>query len=381
MNIILLCASMEPGRDGVGDYTRRLAANLQNRNHSVLVVALHDKFLQDISVLEQDSEGISVPVVRVPATMPAKQRINYLAQLHQVKQADWVSIQFVNFGFNKYGLPFELLKLPGVLNAKIKFHIMFHELWCGMGVSSGLKEKVLGQAQKLFIKAFIYALKPSKIFTSIVRYGRFLNTIGQNAGIVPIYSNISVNAANETELQSFINSGPLAEVIRHQSELLILGFFGTIYNCPGLWHLLESAGKAAASLNKKLFVLNIGHNRNSTLLDDVGAKYYYQTGSVSPETINGLMKLVNVGVVTTPADSIDKSGTAIAWLERSTPVLIPAADQTYQPVQKERGIYQAQTHEDILQAIQYKAQNRNADPVTEVADVYLKNFEAANHGK
>jgi hypothetical protein len=40
MRIVFLCFSLEPGRDGVGDYTRALAGELIRPGHEVCAVAM-----------------------------------------------------------------------------------------------------------------------------------------------------------------------------------------------------------------------------------------------------------------------------------------------------------------------------------------------------
>ena len=44
MKIVFLCGSLEPGRDGVGDYTRMLAAEIIRKGHNAAIVALADKY-------------------------------------------------------------------------------------------------------------------------------------------------------------------------------------------------------------------------------------------------------------------------------------------------------------------------------------------------
>ena len=63
MNIVFLCSSLEPGRDGVGDYTRRLAQECAARGHVCRMVALHDPH---VTAEIQTREG-DVRLMRLPA--------------------------------------------------------------------------------------------------------------------------------------------------------------------------------------------------------------------------------------------------------------------------------------------------------------------------
>ena len=42
MKFAFICGSLEPGRNGVGDYTRRLAGELAAQGHECLLVSLND---------------------------------------------------------------------------------------------------------------------------------------------------------------------------------------------------------------------------------------------------------------------------------------------------------------------------------------------------
>src|ERR1043166_8574031 len=43
MRIAFLCSSADPGRDGVGDYTRMLASECVRKGHECCIVALHER--------------------------------------------------------------------------------------------------------------------------------------------------------------------------------------------------------------------------------------------------------------------------------------------------------------------------------------------------
>ena len=54
MRVLFVCAGLEPGADGVGDYSRRLAGEISRRGHPSAVIALHDRQLPEGSI---SSEG------------------------------------------------------------------------------------------------------------------------------------------------------------------------------------------------------------------------------------------------------------------------------------------------------------------------------------
>ena len=59
MKILFICGTFENGKDGVGDYTKRLAKEIIDYGHSVHIIAIHDKFSYGISIdqIKQQSEG------------------------------------------------------------------------------------------------------------------------------------------------------------------------------------------------------------------------------------------------------------------------------------------------------------------------------------
>ncbi|WP_183572988.1 glycosyltransferase [Mucilaginibacter sp. X5P1] len=361
MKITFICASLEPGRDGVGDYVRRLACEIIKQGHKAEAVALNDKYVTLIKKDIQQLHAVGLPVYRLSASLNSADRYRYLYNRLEAFNPDMVSLQYVGFGFNKYGLPVDiLLKLNKTLN-KRRLHLMLHELWCGMAITAGQKEKILGGTQKLFLKMMIKGLKPEAIFTSIEPYRLFLQNIGIKATVVPIFGNIPANEeGDENDWQHLIDQTGLSSLISNPQEWLILGFFGTTYSCLGLDELVKMAAFAAKSRGLKLGVLFIGNNRDQHTLNLIKAipdTSFWQTGTLSTGMINRCMQLVNIGVVTSPVDGIDKSGSALAWMERGVPVLISQADKHYQELtMAKQGIYQAVSPDVIFRACRIKDQ-------------------------
>jgi hypothetical protein len=361
MKITFICASLQPGRDGVGDYVRRLACEIIKQGHQAEAVALNDTYVTLIKKDIQQLNKIELPVLRLSASLNSADRYRHLHNRLEDFNPDMVSLQYVGFGFNKYGLPVDiLLKLHKTLD-KRRLHLMLHELWCGMAVTAGKKEKILGETQKLFLKIMIKKLKPDAIFTSIQPYWHFLQNIGIKATIVPIFGNIPVNEnGDEEDWQNLVNQADLSPLIADPKPWLILGFFGTTYSCLGLDELLKMVAFAAKSRGLRLGVLFIGNNRDQHTLNLIKAMpdiSFWQTGTLSTGMINRCMQLVNIGVVTSPVDGINKSGSALAWMERGIPVLISQADKHYEEdIMANQGIYQAVSPDIILRACRIKDQ-------------------------
>src|ERR1700679_2438430 len=105
MRIAFICSSLEPGRDGVGDYTRRLAGELIRQKHPSVIIGLNDTKISEIMSGSQEMEGTPIPVLRLPSMLPWKERETIARKWLNDFDPDWVSLQYVCFGFHIKGLP------------------------------------------------------------------------------------------------------------------------------------------------------------------------------------------------------------------------------------------------------------------------------------
>ena len=149
MKILFICGSLEPGKDGVGDYTRRLACTLKKQGVAVAAVALNDRHIIDAHDTQQESEGVTLPVLRIPAIWTKAKQTALAKQWVTQHNPDWLSLQFVPYSFHHKGLPFGLAKqLKAIATPQVKWHIMFHELWIGMSKNSGIKQILIGKVRE-----------------------------------------------------------------------------------------------------------------------------------------------------------------------------------------------------------------------------------------
>src|SRR3974390_3291412 len=101
MKIAFLCSSLEPGRDGVGDYTRRLAGELIRQGHPCILTGLNDALISDAVTGSQEVEQTQVPALRLPDSMPWLERARRAREWLCGFGPDWYSLQFVPFGFHR----------------------------------------------------------------------------------------------------------------------------------------------------------------------------------------------------------------------------------------------------------------------------------------
>lgn len=312
MKIIFICGSLEPGRDGVGDYTRRLAGELIRKQHDVAIVALNDRKLQSLYLGPQVSNEVNVPVLRIPSSMSERKRFDYARDYISQFAPDWVSLQYVPFSFEKRGLPVLFNSRLKSLGDNIKWHVMFHELWVGLYGYSDFRLKTLGLMQKLIIRQMLISLKPESVTTSIGIYKKSLDW--KDVSLIPLFSNIP------------ITSMPTGE---GKSENLMAIHFGSFTGALDdfrkqvafLTAIGEKTGRTIC-----LKILGNGGEHKQKALDiskqALGEKNVIDCGFLTEESISNHLLHADIGISRADYALFGKSGSSMAMLEHGLPVLL-----------------------------------------------------------
>lgn len=317
MKIAFVCGSVEPGKDGVGDYVKQLASALQQSGHHVYVIALNDAYVQTYSAETPQSGSGSIPFYRIPAVFAHKTRKAHLISILSDIQADWVSFQFVPYAFDPKGLPF---RLPALLRHPqlkgLKWHIMFHELWLGISKVSPLKHKVIGAFQKYIIRRLITSLKPEFISTSNILYQNTLKRSGIDADVLPLFSNIAVHEPDIKYVKEVLQSCGIDDNNRNAWKIFCI--FGSIYPASRL----ESAFAELCRDNPEKQLLLIGMGRYSAWasgeFERLKAMFsdrikFQHLGVLDEVHISSILQHVDVGISCTPLEHIGKSGVYAAF--------------------------------------------------------------------
>jgi hypothetical protein len=82
MNILFIVGSADLGTDGVGDYTRRIAAKLQAIGHQVVIVATHDRKATKASEEKQSCDEEHILTFRIPKSCKSTAVLN-VTQYHR----------------------------------------------------------------------------------------------------------------------------------------------------------------------------------------------------------------------------------------------------------------------------------------------------------
>ena len=327
MRIAFLCGSLEPGRDGVGDYTRLLAAECIRQGHECRLIALND--CSDGGTEIQESEGVQVECLRCPGSVPWKERFTQAKEVLSAFEPDCVSLQFVPYGFHPKGISWFL---AGDLKALIggrPLQIMFHELWIGFGPAAPWKQRLVGTLQRLCIFRMIRVLKPRVVHTSNATYAGLLKRVGVAAVELPLFGNIPVHAVGSAPVLPgrVVAAGIPADPADRKRWWIVL-FFGTLHHEWNPQPLTDILLRASKQAGKRLCMISTGRLGafGETLWEEMRSKngqeiLFVKCGEQSCEEISTLLQIADFGVAVTPWQLMGKSGSAAAMLDHGLPIL------------------------------------------------------------
>jgi hypothetical protein len=336
--LLLICPSLEPGRSGVGDYVRRLAAACVRLGAEVRLVALCDFSLNDQVIQEhQEEAGTEVFCMRIPGEWDWPRRTLLLREWVREWRPDWVSLQFVPFGYQRKGMPFELgTALDFSSGGKPCWQVMFHEVWVGAFIGAPIKLRLLGAVQRWIMQRLLKQLKPAVVHTQAAPHQQLLKALGCQAERLPLFGNIPVLAEGAGEGNRLIFSAPrLAEssVAAHPSEAtLIAGLFGVIHPEwqpePFFSQWIELAEKQG---KKPVLVLLGRSGRPPDDLRTLAQRYAPQLaihalGALPPAQVSQVLQALDFGIATTPWELREKSGSLAAMQDHGLPVMVTRND-------------------------------------------------------
>ncbi|QBN19606.1 glycosyltransferase family protein [Flavobacterium nackdongense] len=346
MKLLFICGSVEIGKDGVGDYTRRLSGELLRMGHNVQILSLCD-FQVAIYALEfQQTEGTAVKVYRIPNATANKQRFIWAQNIINDFRPDWISFQFVPYGFNLKGLPFWLPGFLKKLTGNHRWHIMFHELWLGIDKESSLRHKCIGKLQQLIVKKMIHNWKPYYSTTQNKLYQFFLQSHDIKTDVLPICGNIPVVA-----IKSKVN------------DFTQFVLFGTIHPGAPFKDFVTDVIACKNRFKNPIKFVFIGKNGPEittyiSILENLNM-YYEVMGIQSEEIISQVLINSTFGISTTPYFQTEKSGVYAAYREHQISTICVSRNWT--PTQ---GQY------TIPHITKYEKNNLNLNPMgAEVFDL------------
>ena len=359
MNILFLCGSAEQGKDGVGDYIRRLCGQLLRKGHKAQILSLCDIHTSHYFTETQFVEGSSVTVSRIPMGTSYSQQMAWTQEILNEGHFDWISLQFVPYSFHSKGLPFWLPEFLSKLEGKHQWHIMFHELWIGIEREITFKKKGVGFLQKRIIRQLEKSIGSKVVHTQSKIYQYYLSKIGITAQYLPLFGNISVTSSNH-----------------ENSELIKIVVFATIHNNAPFEDFIIDLKKELEHLHKKAKFVFIG--RHGALLNTwtailkLHAIEYELLGASSEEKISEVLMNSDYGISSTPYKISDKSGVLAAMQEHELPIISvakPWIDQDDISVSFQDIIHYQKDNLNLM-----KPSRTRTNSLSTVCDVFLKSI-------
>jgi hypothetical protein len=315
MKILFICGSLEAGKDGVGDYTRRLCGELKRMGHNVQILSLCDFQATSFTIDFQEIEGTKVATNRIPKSTLNNQRLIWSQDIVNNFEPEWISLQYVPYSFNPKGLPFWLPSFLKKLKGNHKLHIMFHELWLGIDIESSFRHKCIGKLQQLIVKNMIYITKPHFINTQNKLYQFFLQAHNIVSSILPICGNIPVTATKNQ--------------VNHFTQFIL---FGTIHPGAPFKNFMNELVKYKSKLTKPIKFVFVGSNgaELSNYIDVIerNSIKYEVLGIQTESVISQVLIDSDYGISTTPYFQTEKSGVYAAYKEHQINAICVAREWT-----------------------------------------------------
>lgn len=317
MKIAIICGSLQPGQDGVGDYTRRLAGELIKLGNEVIAIALNDRHLNVTANETQDADGVSLQALRIPAAIAEPERYNILQTRLTDFKPEWISLQFVPYSFHIKGIPFKLFSKLAALKIEAKWQVLFHEIW--LDKTERLSQNVVKLLQKTAIYSGLKILKPNVVNTTIAYNQQRLKAIGTSSSVLRLFGNINpgtdaiavTNGIVKDAINVLYFGGP------PRSEYLNQVIAGLVAFCKSSAKkvnvVLVSGNSPAKDAFKDILVEKL--SPYGSLVNDMG---FVETSELS-----SLLSNCSVGVVRSEPYFLGKSGSAVAMLEHGLPIWLP----------------------------------------------------------
>jgi hypothetical protein len=320
MRLLFLCACLEPGRDGVGDYTRRLAQECAALGHSCALLALRDPFAGRSGGAADDA----FPTLRLAPGADLAPAVAFRERF----APDWISLQLVAYGLHPRGLLFSAIpRLRAVIGA-VPLHLMLHELWLGNEAAPTWKDRVMGALQKASLRRLIQVLKPARIATTNAFYAALLGTLGVKAGINPLFSMVPVLPGEPLPED-------IADRLRPCTDWIGL-FFGSLYREWKPEPFFGRLERAARATGRSVGLVQLGNAGGageavwSQLERDYGSVFTFVRLGPQPErVVSAVMQACDFGIAASPWNLFGKSGSAATMLDHGLPVIVTRDD--FQP--------------------------------------------------
>ncbi len=308
MKIAFVTSGLEPGADGVGDYTRRIASELRRNGHACRLIALNEN---------RTAPSEEPNVLRLGADTPWTERIARAKEFIEEFRPDWASLQFVCYGFDPKGFIRNRIDGLASLLSQRPAHIMLHELWAGETVDAGWKQRLIGRVQRKYVLDLVARVGLRLVSVTNPVHRAILRRCGIEAREYRLFGNVEVTPGA---------AGAWLEAPRAGHWLF--GFFGTIQSEWSPEPLFSQIAEAARRCGKRPVIIWAGRpGRGDDLWNRMARDYapgfsFLRLGPQPEGRVSELLNTLDAGISSMPLELILKSGTAAAMFEHGLPVIV-----------------------------------------------------------
>lgn len=307
--ITFFCGSLEPGRDGVGDYTRALANELSSEPGMMSAVALSDRYVDEVTTEQQGALNVLRLPFRANLSDASVQQV--VKEWIDEQSPDWLSLQFVCWSHAPHGVAWRLGPALREIGGDRPWHVMCHELWVSR--RHGSKMAILCVAQRAATRRVLQSIAPAVLHTSLDSYIRRVSGLCRPATKLPLFGNIPV----PSDLTSSRSRPPIR-----------LLFFGSPPQPEDRTEIASEIRKVSATQAVTVSVLG----GNDAMRAEFVAHMRTELGETVPvndlgfqddRTVSEVLSRHDVGVSRMEGSSTGKSGTVLAMLEHGLAIWAP----------------------------------------------------------
>jgi hypothetical protein len=329
VRIVFITGGLERNKDGVGDYTRWLATESVRQGVSCRLLALADRHVA--SLVTGDETGIET--LRLPFTMPWPERIRAAKEFLALSPPDWVSLQFVPYSFQRWGVAAKLVRALPELIGRSRLHVMFHEIWIEGGTSP--RRRLVSAAQRRSVLA-LASYPRALMHTSNGTYRQAFAERGVQISTLPLFGSIPVSGDNATAwlgpLLAGVGCEALSGVPGRRGDWWLFALFGTLHPEWPPQPLLDQLQAAAAAAGKRVALVSAGRlGAGESIWTEIAGTYgsrvpMLRLGEQPAGRISELLNTVDFGIATSPLALIGKSATVAAMFDHGLPVVVNRDD-------------------------------------------------------
>jgi hypothetical protein len=362
MKLLFIAGRLEPGKDGVGDYTWELAAECARRGHPSSLLSLNDPWIK--GPIKEISTDTGTSSLRLGPHQSWVDRVTAARAFVAETGPDLVSLQLLLYSFHPAGLSFVLPQLLRAIIGQTPVQVMFHELWLGGQTGARLKTRVFGYCQRKIIEGVVKKLACRVTHTSNPVYVRLLSRRGIKAKLLPLFGNVPIVQVDDV---SFAETGATkgerrtpnverqtANVERRtpnairlaprEDAVLRLGIFGSLHPEWSPDAMLAEL----KTLGRPIQLSHIGRiGPGESVWTDLTGRHgteieLSRLGERSVDEISRFLSYLDFGISTVPLALIGKSSSVAAMLDHGLPVIVNRDDVHF------RGISRTAPFSDLL---------------------------------